>query len=1436
MAGAFKVAFAIEGDASKAMAAISKLASAIDRLAAVLEKMDATSRKSEKSSQRAGQAASQAGQQARQSWDLATTSANKYMEVFNRINRSQGFTMRTPPTALLPAVAGGGIIPPIPPTVSASAYSFFGAFNAGVGVLKSAGQAVRDFAQKAVAGLTNAVTKAREFASSLRERGGESLKSFSAGLNSMLGGLSRAVAWSQGVFMAATSSFRYITQGLTNIGRSLFFFISIPLGMFFRTAIQGAIDFEDAMVRVGKTTGLWGAALRKLGDELRETAKYTTSSQVELAGIAEVIGQLGVTSGQAISDLTRIFEMLNVTTEMSGEEVANSVGKIANAFKINLNTNTKWVWQAANALNALENETAAAAGEIVDATFRFAQAAAAIGMTAANTMAYGATLVSLGLDAHEAGTALKNMALYAGRNADKIAVAMRNNEKYNTTAKVMKALNEDASQVFIDMANAAAQGGISMEEFVALMDIANMRGGRALVAMANNMDLLNKNIGIANDQWSRQASLLLEYERALSSTKSQMSILRNNLQDVGIIVGDVLFPVLNRVIQILIPAIQMAGEWFKGLDKGAQMLYLGLLAALVLFGPVLFFIQQIVHGLVLVALGFGSLLRLLPLLATGIKLLVALLPGLVVFFTSWPGAVLVAVVAVLGILSAMGVDVSGFFISLANKASEWGSRLMEEYAGGLAQALGIVLKVIAMIARAIASFFRASSPPEKGPLSTIDKWGSALMRMFLGGFLNADFDILNQVGRIIQRILTMGIKDEGMPDALRKVAQARVYLAQLLDIYRKTGKISEDVLSKAVSGLGNLAGDVSKLITLWVKYEDIQRQIKELEERKKAVQKGYSDEIKAIGASNMSLEEKVAAIRQAQFERDEELRAIDKEKDLLEEQRDAAKEQLDFQKNFVEALLDQDDLLARIADAMDKIADRLGSAGDLGAELGEGLEEAFESAKEEMANMGEMWDGIVQRFEEGKRLFEGFLAGFAGEAPDPSMGGYGAGVSEVGGIYTALYNLGKRVRGVYDKILEWKDALLEVWAAVQWFFGGDAGEREGKKFGEGYRKGLLGSLNWKELWADLTKPAGESKFGQGMHGAFDPFINNLLGLDERGIVGWLEDVFEADEGATSLFVDWFVKALTPLDNELKKFFSKLGEGLVNALLEGVLIAFPGIGAVVKINEKIQEWVDGISEYLGVDSGSSTVLLDIGLAVVQGLIDGVVGKVAELYQETTAKVDQWVRIVKELLGISSASTVFFGIGQGVIQGLIDGMNSLIEALLIFMANLINGPSGEGIIGTARSFVGDMFRVGWDLLNGLWGGLKSIWDKYIWPWIQGKIASIPKIFKGELNENSPSKVMMAIGADTLLGYLLGMEKVGRAFNASVGPLAMQSALDGASRFGPNWASAGGGGINIQVNIHDPIVREEEDLKRLADMVSKELSKKLRISSNFGGHSIY
>ncbi|MCK5606803.1 phage tail tape measure protein, partial [Candidatus Pacearchaeota archaeon] len=855
---------------------------------------------------------------------------------------------------------------------------------------------------------------------------------------------SRALMQVRNAYMAVTDAARLATQGFTNFGRSMFFFVSLPLIGFFKGLITASVDFEDQMVRVGKTTGLWGESLERVSQGIRALARVTSTSHVDLATMAEQIGQLGITSEAAIVELTELFNMLAVTTNIAASEVATKMGKISNAFGWHLSESRDEVTRLANTINYLENTTAASADEILNALYKIAAVAGTLDISASDAAAFAASLISFGFSAEEAGTAVRNLAYYMSQNTEEIYNAMKGYEKYNTKAKVTTAMNEDFASVIIDISDALEDEEENVNALVNAIEIGNLRGGKALAAFGNAFRSLGQNLANASGEWDRATSLMDEYEKAMSSTKAQMGLLKNNINDVGITIGETLLPFINKIILVMVPAIQDLNKWFGALADKTQMLYIGFALLLVIAGPIVMFLGQMMHGVTLLMMGFGQLIKVFALAAKGIggialgfnklvglfggtsmslAVLVGWIKGVFAFLATslfgWIAVITVAVVAILKVLQKMGVDIAGFFLKIAESAREWGQKLMETYGTGLAKGFNYVLTLVAWIAEQIAGFFRSSSPPKVGPLKTIDKWGAKLMATYLRGFYLADFDILSGIGRIIEKYLTFGKRgdDSKMASALRNVLKARVALSKLIDIYNKTGAIDASLMAATTKGLGHMTEHVQKLIGLWLEYNRLQQKILELEERRKDVVKGYQAEVEGISGSNMSLEDKVNAIRQAQFARDDELRLIDAETAALEEKSDEMQDQLKWQQKFVDAMMAQDDIMERLNATLDKLSKAMENMGGLGGEIGSAFEEAFVAVEE-------TFDSIVERLDQGRLLWDAFLKGFSGEDLDMNLEQYMD--TEQWSDYRSFFELGA-------KIGEVKDQAVEAWEKITTF-------------------------------------------------------------------------------------------------------------------------------------------------------------------------------------------------------------------------------------------------------------------------------------------------------------------------------------------------------------------------------------------------------------------
>lgn len=1175
---------------------------------------------------------------------------------------------------------------------------------------------------------SNLSNMAGQFTSVISKMRG-AMSGFGAGFQRFFNGLAAPINMINKGVLLLNDSLRYAAQGITNFGRSLFFFVSIPIIGFLTGITKTAIDFEDSLVRVSKTTGLVGDELLQLRESIREVTKYSSLSHIELAKLAEVMGQMGVQDPKALADLVKIFNVLTVSTDMAAEEVATNMGRIANAFGWNLEKSTDSVWRLANSLNILENETAASASEIMTALTDFAPFANMLNISAADATAFAATLVSVGLSADEAGTALRNMVIRLPQHAEKLSSLMSPiADGFSSADEIIRRMGEPggAVQVLLDLVDAAANGENEVAALLALMEVADLRGGRGLAALAGNVDLLRTNLEKANSEWSHATSLIAEYERAMSSTKAQMGILKNNINDVGITLGDAILPVINEIIQVAVPAIQYLANAFKSLSKETQMQIVMFTALGLLAGPLLMFFGQMLHAVTLFVLGFGQITKIISMVIGAIGALGPVLGSVGSVLLSWPALIIGAIVAGLKVLSKLGVDIAGFFRDLGRRAMAWGENLAGNIANGLiAGAVRYIVRAINYIANLIASFFESHSPPKDGPLSTIDQWGKALMETFLGGFKSADFSVLEDISNLIETILTSGKDDNALIGGLQQLAKSRVILAELMQTFNETGMIDENLLSQATAGLGDMGGKIATLIRLSLQYKAIREKIASLEQKRKDVLKTYDEEIAAIGSSNMSIHDKVNAIRQAQRNRDDSLKGIDKEEEALQAQAELLKEQLDAQKALVDTLNKQESIFQRIAEIMERMAEeaknaaenaaggagRGGGAGELGSFAGGigGIDSPLEGLEGEINNVAESWNSMISRFDDGKRKFQGFLDGLRGN--QRKIFPYD---EDMQATYDLMYDLGQRAGWVRDKFNEIKETVTSTFDQIKGkidtaladldlegkidlgsiFKGFNVSELPIIKdviagFEKAWNSKAFDVLKYqwerlKDAWNNLMSVFGSSQSQSAMSLVGSAFM--LLGRIIGYVVGWVL-------GALAMLITGFLSLVTMLAATAINVGATLTRWSAAFWVWAADVgkAFESFKATA--SAKINEW-KGVLEGKWNEVKSTVTrwaddLKKIGSDIMQGLKDGV-NSVKDWYNGILDSIQTGIDKVKGLLGIRSPSTVFFNMGKDILTGLINGLNSSLGTLVSTLAGI-----GSTILDKIKGWFGGGSNSGIDI---------------------------------------------------------------------------------------------------------------------------------------------
>lgn len=136
-----------------------------------------------------------------------------------------------------------------------------------------------------------------------------------------------------------------------------------------------------------------------------------------------------------------------------------------------------------------------------------------------------------------------------------------------------------------------------------------------------------------------------------------------------------------------------------------------------------------------------------------------------------------------------------------------GKLLGEGYVDGLQQSFKRLDSVAEQLAKLIAQYLKGSSPPPKGPLHDIDKWGETLINEFLGGFdtgrINSALDTLQG-----QRKFGAGRGSNTLVSLMRRANSPQTLVLNSIAGYTNT---IADATTKTAQAIGDLQSDISSI-------------------------------------------------------------------------------------------------------------------------------------------------------------------------------------------------------------------------------------------------------------------------------------------------------------------------------------------------------------------------------------------------------------------------------------------------------------------------------------------------------------------------------------------------------------------------------------------------------------------------------------------------
>lgn len=376
-----------------------------------------------------------------------------------------------------------------------------------------------------------------------------------------------------------------------------------------------AIQFESAFAGVKKTSdevfdsnGKCVYSYQQLEDGIRNMAKEIPASTTEISQVAEAAGQLGIKT-QDVLGFTRVMIDMGNSTNLSAEDAATSIAKFANitglAADTSMTADEKYKKMGSTIVD-LGNNYATTEADIMNMATNLASAGTQVGMSESDILALATALSSVGMEAQAGGTAfskaLIEMQLAVETNSDSLKdwadVAGM------STSEFSKRFKEDATgalEAFIEGLSKCGGESDSAIKVLNDMGITETRMRDALLRSANASDVFTSAISTGKNAWEENTALTNEASKRYETTASKLAIMKNNLYDAGITLGNIFLPMITEGTQKITGLTQKIDD----LDSGQQRMILGIVGIVAVLSPLLIGIGKVSIGISSI-IGLGS--------------------------------------------------------------------------------------------------------------------------------------------------------------------------------------------------------------------------------------------------------------------------------------------------------------------------------------------------------------------------------------------------------------------------------------------------------------------------------------------------------------------------------------------------------------------------------------------------------------------------------------------------------------------------------------------------------------------------------------------------------------------------------------------------------------------------------------------------------------
>ena len=1120
---------------------------------------------------------------------------------------------------VLAGISTAAVKAPVAPQISIppATKSLLSSIGSGaLGAMSSAGRGILSSIQTGTSKMTGMLSSVGTFASSTFSRIASTV---TGAVSSAYKNVTGFIAYTDKAILMFGNSIRQIAQGIQSFGIAFSIFVSAPIASILKGIVSEAINFDDALIEVQKTTGGTKDEVKILGDELTQISLMLPNTREELAQYAAGWGALGVGINSA-ADAARLSGLAEWTAKlvMSAEDltaadVVEKLGKAIILYYDDINQFDVVKEKIGSVILALEAANNVGASDILSAFQRMAPIAEQMGMDIVQSLTLATSVASGVASSERAGTELAAALQKIPINLDKASAAM-----HMSKTELESLINTDANGFFLSMAYSIGQMSSNVDQQIALYEQFGVTGGKAVAALISSWENLEKNINVANDAFSKGTRMQLEFEQSLESTKVQLGILRNNITYAGSAIGDALLPYITKFVLIAVPAIQMLTEWFKKLGENVKVQVVGWMVFLAVAGPVVVFFSSLLFMIGLTISGLSSMFGVVMMIAQGIIGF-----GGAIFALLSPVNLLVAALIGLSVYSAYLIadlqNAEGVVNTYVSRFFDWGYNLISSFSDGIRSAASAAYNAVLSVINAFIGLIQSFSPPKEGPLKNVDKWGKGVIGAFADGIKSGAGDAVKAVSYVNESLKAVleGFSPEtvGTFSTLFNAIKSTVsavgsHIGLDTEVINDRVETSANVLADFIKGmqtgipsslmqiadfLGGLGDDFQNLVTMQLQYTNGEARLKAIQDALKGINAETETLIgKVVKQTGLTADQQTAMIRRIKLEQAMKAEALQAEEAALQAEQDKIKNDIDKKQEIISILTGLiDPAQSGQNGPMDKVdkPDKPPKPKDepqpfdftpfeqASGTLGK-VEEKFNKASESAKT-------FTEKLGAAKAMIEGFIAAIRGDdkeqyskMPDEFWKGWEKGAdvrTKVLAFMTELDNLILKIKG-YKQVIN--DGFLAF------LMGYESGQKGGK-------------LNWDAITYLSTFSAVMLVFGW------------AAGWAKEQVDATYESIFKRQDGESSPFEQAIIR-ITQAYRLFKDGFNSVTKN----------IDFAGVWRSVG---RINKAFDDLSVMLGLASTDSGTWYEIG---------GVFGFIAATASLLVLALDFLIQTIKILAGVGS----------------------------------------------------------------------------------------------------------------------------------------------------------------------------------------------------------